>query len=388
MTSYATAVLHPVTEDLFFSEIWERKHCHIKRDDSANFQALISVDDIHRYLSTHSVSHPAIQLVHSTQNISPSEYTDAQRKINPVVLDEYFSQGATVVLSQAHQHFHALATFSRDVAKQFQMRAQTNVYLSPPGNQGFRSHYDTHDVFILQVSGRKRFRFYPSDVALPFPDDEYDPEQNPHTDITEEILLEAGDTLYIPRGLVHDAVAMPDASSLHITLGVFPVIVRDLLQTCIQVAAEQDVALRETWALERSGSKVTPSLEVDAVSELIQRCLSPEQISEAYSRAVDDMAIESVPLCQPMFQRHAISVDSKVSFVHEALFGYERRGRTLKLRTHGQIMSFDEPLSSALEQLLISGPLLVNNISGLDADQQLALCSHLQNAHVLHVQNT
>jgi len=388
MASYATAVLHPLTKTTFFNESWERKHCHIKRGDSTHFKHLISTESISHFLSNHSVSHPQVQLVHSTENLLPSDYTDSQRNINPVVLDEHFSHGATVVLSQAQQHFDSLATLSRDVAKQFQMRAQTNVYLSPPGNQGFRSHYDTHDVFILQVSGRKTFRFYPSDVALPFPDDEYDPEQNPHTDITEEILLEAGDTLYIPRGLVHDAVAMPDASSLHITLGVFPVIVRDLLQTCIQVAAEQNVTLRETISSSLFENDSVPALGIEAIKEEITRNLTQEHLNEAYSRALDDMAIESVPLTQALFERQSLSPDSIVSIINDAIFGYERQGGSFKLRTHGQIMSFNEPLSSAVENLFRTDQTTVKEIAGLDPEQQIALCVHLRSSHLLHIQNT
>jgi ribosomal protein L16 Arg81 hydroxylase len=33
--------------------------------------------------------------------------------------------------------------------------AQTNIYLSPPNAQGFGTHFDSHDVFVLQVAGSK-----------------------------------------------------------------------------------------------------------------------------------------------------------------------------------------------------------------------------------------
>lgn len=388
MTSADTSILLPLTKGEFFADIWETKHCHIKRDAPNYFQPLISTTNISDYISTHAATHPSLQLVHNVENISPSEYTDDQRRINPVVLDEYFANGATLVLSQAHQHFSQLAELCRDVAQQFQMRAQTNVYLSPPGNQGFRSHYDTHDVFILQVSGRKTFRFYPSDVELPFPNDEYDPEQNPHTEVMQEVLLEAGDTLYIPRGLVHDAIAMPDASSLHITLGVYPIIVRDLLQTCIQVAAEQQVSLRKTLMLENTDTKVSNAMTLEAIREQITQCLSEEHIVEAYSRALDDIAIESTVLCQPLFQQPTITAHSIVSINHKAIFGYERLGDTFKLRVHGQVLSFQEPLSSALESLLQTEQMPIEKLPGLDGEQQMALCAHLHNSHVLQVQNT
>ena len=44
---------------------------------------------------------------------------------------------------------------------------QINAYLTPAGNQGFATHYDTHDVFVLQVDGRKRWRIHPPVLADP-----------------------------------------------------------------------------------------------------------------------------------------------------------------------------------------------------------------------------
>ena len=35
-----------------------------------------------------------------------------------------------------------------------------NVYLTPPGTQGFAPHYDDVDVFLLQLEGKKEWRVY------------------------------------------------------------------------------------------------------------------------------------------------------------------------------------------------------------------------------------
>ena len=49
-------------------------------------------------------------------------------------------------------------------------RAQTNIYVSPPGSQGFASHYDNHDVYCIQTSGLKVWQFHRCEpaVVLPF----------------------------------------------------------------------------------------------------------------------------------------------------------------------------------------------------------------------------
>ena len=35
-----------------------------------------------------------------------------------------------------------------------------NVYLTPPGTQGFAPHFDDVDVFLLQLEGKKHWRLY------------------------------------------------------------------------------------------------------------------------------------------------------------------------------------------------------------------------------------
>ena len=33
---------------------------------------------------------------------------------------------------------------------------QVNAYLTPPDSRGFNKHFDTHDVFVLQILGSDR----------------------------------------------------------------------------------------------------------------------------------------------------------------------------------------------------------------------------------------
>ena len=44
---------------------------------------------------------------------------------------------------------------------------QINAYITPPQNQGFAPHYDVHDVFVLQVAGRKRWTIHEPVVERP-----------------------------------------------------------------------------------------------------------------------------------------------------------------------------------------------------------------------------
>ena len=47
---------------------------------------------------------------------------------------------------------------------------QANAYATPAGAQGFAVHHDTHDVFVLQVAGEKRWLVYEPALELPLKD--------------------------------------------------------------------------------------------------------------------------------------------------------------------------------------------------------------------------
>ncbi len=97
---------------------------------------------------------------------------------------------------------------------------QANAYFTPRSAQGLAVHHDTHDVFVLQVAGEKHWRVYEPVVELPLGDQRYS--KASHGDPgppVEDGVLHAGDTMYLPRGWLHDALTT-DSESLHLTIGV------------------------------------------------------------------------------------------------------------------------------------------------------------------------
>ena len=65
--------------------------------------------------------------------------------------------GATLVLQALHRTWPPLIRFGTELAAELGHPVQINAYITPPENQGFAAHYDTHDVFVLQVAGSKRW---------------------------------------------------------------------------------------------------------------------------------------------------------------------------------------------------------------------------------------
>ncbi len=195
--------------------------------------------------------------------------TAGARRIGDLVdVDALFAQyasGATLVLQSVHRLHPPVARLCRALSVELGHPTQCNAYITPAGDaQGFDYHHDTHDVFVLQVSGRKRWLVYEPVVRLPLPSQ---PQAGGHLvpEGAEPLLdaeLEAGDSLYLPRGFVHAALTT-DESSIHLTVGVLSTTWYDVLQD-VAALARDDEGFREALP-------APPQAALGDVPEFLQR---------------------------------------------------------------------------------------------------------------------
>jgi hypothetical protein len=80
-------------------------------------------------------------------------------------------------------------------------------------------HHDTHDVLVLQVAGEKRWLLYDPLLELPLKHQRYSSALGEHGEPADDLVLGAGDTLYLPRGWLHQAETSA-SDSLHLTIGI------------------------------------------------------------------------------------------------------------------------------------------------------------------------
>jgi hypothetical protein len=166
-----------------------------------------------------------------------SDYVDAAGYIDRGAIADFHRGGATVILQQAHQLEPSLGRFCRGLEYIFSCHVQTNLYLTPPSAQGFRTHYDNHCVFVLQMQGQKAWRLYEKPVDTPFRGEEFELNVHESGELKQEFLLKAGDCAYVPRGLMHDAATSGDEPSLHVTVGLITRTWADLMLEAISEAA-------------------------------------------------------------------------------------------------------------------------------------------------------
>jgi hypothetical protein len=242
-------LIDPVAPETFFSEHYERKPLLIRGKDPDKFRSLLSVEAIDRYLAGTVPAYPDVFLVDAARELKPEDYSfpDAGGRLDLPRAYQLFDTGSTISLSQLHERIPELAALCRAVERTFSSHFQTNIYLSPRNAQGFKTHFDTHDVFALQVSGSKHWTLYANGetpgVELPLQGQGFEPETHIPGPVTEELTLHAGDVLYCPRGVLH-AARSTDEVSLHITLGLMGRTWADVMIEAISEACLASPAFR------------------------------------------------------------------------------------------------------------------------------------------------
>ncbi|MEA2181707.1 MAG: hypothetical protein QOF69_892 [Solirubrobacteraceae bacterium] len=277
--------LDPIGRQEFLDEYCDRRPLIVARRQARRFETLLTDADVERLVCETAIRSPAFRLVKDGAQLPVSSYTtdipwrpgsfSATALVDRIC--EEHAAGATIVLQALHLHWHAAAVYCRGLEAALGWPAQANAYYTPASAQGFAVHHDTHDVFVLQVSGHKRWRIYEPVVELPLKDQRWQPAERVGEPL-HEVTLMAGDTLYMPRGWPHEAAAA-DADSLHLTIGLHPPTRIDALRAALAECAA-DVEFRR--ALDARGE-----LPGELVERLAGR-LRPQDVAlRARRRFVD-----------------------------------------------------------------------------------------------------
>jgi bifunctional lysine-specific demethylase and histidyl-hydroxylase NO66 len=162
---------------------------------------------------------------------------------------QLYAEGATLVLQGLHRLWPPLIDYARQLGGELNQPVQVNAYLTPPASQGFSTHYDTHDVFVLQIDGTKRWKIHPPVLPDPLERQAWGGRSREVAATAAgepalDVVLAPGDALYLPRGWLHSAQAQGERS-LHLTLGVRALTRYALVEELLALAAD-DVRLRAT----------------------------------------------------------------------------------------------------------------------------------------------
>jgi bifunctional lysine-specific demethylase and histidyl-hydroxylase NO66 len=278
----------------FAAEHWSRRPALSRAKElPAPFADLLSVDDVDELVAERAVRTPFFRTVRQGEGVTTPvrAVTAGGRRladvVDPDALHRQHADGATLVLNALHRSHPPVGRFCRQLATELGHPTQCNAYVTPGGGaQGFDFHHDTHDVFVLQVSGRKRWIVHEPVLRLPLPS-----QARSGADLVAagaepllDVDLEAGDALYLPRGYVHAAVTT-DEHSVHLTVGVLSTTWHDVLADAVALAAAEErfrdalpvdpaSALDDLPAFLRAAADWLAVLPADAVRERVERRLA------------------------------------------------------------------------------------------------------------------
>ena len=244
-------LLNPLKKEYFIESFWEKKHLVLRRKNPNHYSNLISRQILDFIISHAKLKYSQMRLAKNQSQSCPVtklqeggmiflDYNDV-----PSVNQLYssYAQGETLIVKQIQDYYQPLAKFCLELEEFFHHPVSINSYLTPPHSQGFDAHFDNHDVCILQIDGSKHWRIYGSAVDLPLVDDNSPIPKEILYNPVEEVHLKAGDLLYLPRGVVHEAWTT-NVSSFHLTVGIHVFRWADLITEVITSLSRQDVRFR------------------------------------------------------------------------------------------------------------------------------------------------
>ena len=249
-------LLAPVSPERFFAEYHDKQPLHV-RGGAGKFASVLSWRGIDRLLDmTHAWSSHSLKLMLDAQAVPAEQYCvratgrDGQPVLQPDArkLREWVARGASLVMNDVDSLTPGLAAVSSALEDAGLGKTQANVYVSFRSHKAFPAHFDTHDVWAVQVEGEKTWNLWSGRAEWPIPHPAFRSLGQAHHEqakgtLREKVTLKPGDLLYLPRGWYHDALAEAD-TSVHVAYGANAALGMDLLGMLFE-RAMQDPLFRQ-----------------------------------------------------------------------------------------------------------------------------------------------
>jgi hypothetical protein len=276
-------MLEPCAPGEFLDSTWGVNFLHV-RGRAGRFAHLMPWGRLSEVVSRQRLDFPRLRLARDGKSLPVSSYlrhqTGARQKttiprLKSAGLARQLREGATLVLDAVDELSEPVEELAKGLELFFRERVQVNLYAGWQTSRGFDLHWDDHDVFILQVAGRKRWSVYGMTRPHPLVND-IERAQKPEHEPLWEGTLEDGDLLYIPRGWWHVAEPLAEPT-LHLTVGVHQRTGLDLLR----------------WVSERVRASELFRRDLPRLTPTAARAAHVARLREELLAAWDDSILES-----------------------------------------------------------------------------------------------
>jgi ribosomal protein L16 Arg81 hydroxylase len=363
-------LLSPVRLDEFWDTCWGVKALHVPGDPE-KFPDLFGWEALRGLLNEGQTGPDSIRLVHDKKPIPPQE---------AVHVSKWLKQGATLIVDHLHRSDPVVGRLTDALARELNTVVNTNCYSSWPVSQGFDLHYDGHDVFVINLEGRKAWKVCEPTFRHPLERHARHRGPTPEDAVPYlECTLDVGDVLYIPRGHWHSALAV--TPSMHLTIGPQPRSKSEFLAWLAGQLGNTDEAFRTDFSIARAaelGGDGDPDLlrqEVEEFRDRLSLILEPDSLRESLLRFI--MQGNSVRRFYqlPDLPRFGDLLDENTRLViapaQKVVLRQSRSGDTVLMLARGAEMAFRGlPIESLRQMLDEQGPWtpreMMDRIAGLE----------------------
>ena len=143
--------------------------------------------------------------------------------------------GATMTLNFLERLTPGLRSLSQSLAAVLCAPVNCSAFLSWERTRGYPSHFDTTNVFVLQIAGSKIWNVYERRLPraahtqgsryIDFPQEHHERVKGR---VLQEVRMTPGDFLYLPHGQYHDAICDGE-HSLHLSFAVRHLVAQDFI---------------------------------------------------------------------------------------------------------------------------------------------------------------
>lgn len=372
-------LLAPVTVASFLDELWGVAPHHIRRGCSDYFDRLLAGPSaVDHLLAALRSEPPAVRLVRGADHLDPEGYTLPDGTLDVARVRAAADSGYTIICNNIEKYLRAMSTVTHGVEVELNFPTHVNAYITPSGATGFLPHYDHHDVLILQVQGSKTWYLYGDDPVSPhLMQQMYEVEPADMPEPTS-LRLQAGDTLYLPRGVVHSAETGAEPS-LHLTVGIHVPTVLTLLTHALHLLSlRDDVVHTRLPARHLDDAQVQSSL-TSLISPGLSAVGSPDSVAESLG-AMQDFLVRRArcPIVGQVSDTVGLDVDTWVAKQQPLYSRVTTTADGVGLQFAQLIVTARADHASAMRFVSEhSEPFRVGELPGLAAAQQIELVRSL-----------
>ncbi|MFJ3533426.1 JmjC domain-containing protein [Streptomyces sp. NPDC090132] len=186
----------------------------------------ITADSLKDYLFTGCAPADEIAVVRAPNPSLNKAAFMTNGRTDAAKLRRLHESGHTIRLGNLQRVLPYMARVSKRVQEETGYSNYVHAFLTPPGNQGLRHHWDQQMAVIVQTAGVKRWQLWRPPVEAPMREfneswrvwrDDYITKWEAEGP-DNEVDLKVGQSLLLPRGWVHNPrVEDSDETSVHLT---------------------------------------------------------------------------------------------------------------------------------------------------------------------------